>query len=459
MTSTPHTPVRPPIRIVHLGLGAFFRAHACAYLQDLSGWGVLGVSLRSSAVRDAMRPRDYRYTAAALTSDGMKLRQIDVVRDVLVAPEDPAAVIAAMANPAISIVSLTVTEKGYCRDPATGQLDSRNPSVQADMINALPQTAIGLLVRGLQARRAAGLAPFTVLSCDNLPNNGDLTRTVTLDLASQIDPELASWIKAKGAFPSSMVDRIVPATTPDDIARIAHLSGQPDAAPVVHEPFSQWVIEDWFGGERPDLASAGVQIVQDIAPFEHMKLRMLNGAHSALAYLGQLAGFSTVGEAVQDETFAAYLRHLWHAEIIPTVDAPPETVLADYADTLLSRFANTGIQHQLHQIAMDGSQKIPQRLLSTIEDRLAEDGDISALLLAVAGWIAHTANLKDSDDPMASILRDCHGTSSNQTVVNVLSQKAIFRPSLAAQIEGPLIRAYGDLHENGVRASLKRLRS
>lgn len=452
-------PKRPPIRIVHLGLGAFFRAHVCAYLQDIGGWGVLGVSLRSPTVRDALRRRDYCYTAAEVTPEGLKLRQIDVVRDMLVAPEDPAAVIAAMADPAVSIVSLTVTEKGYCHDPATGQLNSLNPSIQADIVNALPQTAPGFLVRGLQARRAAGLAPFTVLSCDNLPNNGALTRSVTLDLARHIDPDLASWIEAEGAFPSSMVDRIVPATTPDDIARIERLTGQPDTAPVVHEPFSQWVIEDGFVGERPDLTSVGVQSANDIAPFEHMKLRMLNGAHSALAYLGLFAGFRTVGEAVQDETMATYLRHLWHNEIIPTVDAPLDTDLADYADALLSRFANTGIQHQLSQISMDGSQKLPQRLLSTIEDRLTVGGEIDALLLGVAGWVAHSANLKDSDDPMASILRDCHVKSMKQTVVNVLSQKAIFDPSLAAQIEGPLIRTYEDLHEKGVRAGVKRLGS
>lgn len=449
------------MRIIHLGLGAFFRAHACSYLQDLNekggnGWGVLGVSLRSPAVRDAMRSRDYRYIAASLTPDGMQLRDIDVVRGVLVAPQDPVAVIAAMADPAISIVSLTVTEKGYCHDPATGVLNVDHPAVQADINNPLPQSAIGFLVRGLQARRAAGLPAFTVVSCDNLPNNGDLTRAVTRSLARLIDPDLAIWIDAETAFPSSMVDRIVPATTQQDLERIQELSGEVSAAPVLHEPFSQWVITDEFKGEFPDLASVGVQYVTDIAPFEHMKLRMLNGAHSALAYLGYLAGFRTVAEAVADDILATYLRRLWRDEIIPTLVAPANIDLEAYADALMTRFANSGIQHQLSQIAMDGSQKLPQRLLATISDRLAQESEIDALLIAVAGWIAHTADLTGDEDPMADLLLRCHTNKSAETVTNILSISEIFDPLLATQIEKPLVRIYDDLHRCGVSAVLMR---
>lgn len=453
------TALRPPIRIVHLGLGAFFRAHACVYLQDIGGWGVLGVSLRSPAVRNALRPRDFRYTAASLTADGMELRQIDVVRDVLVAPEDPAAVIAALADPAVSIVSLTVTEKGYCHDPATGKLNIDHPAIQSDIANPLPQSAPGFLVRGLQARLAAGLPPFTVLSCDNLPDNGAVTRTVTLELARRIDPQLAIWIAAEGAFPSSMVDRIVPATTPQDIARIKAQSGHTDGAPVLHEAFSQWVITDEFAGERPDFASVGVQIVPSIAPIEHMKLRMLNGAHSALAYLGSLAGFQTVAEAIADKTIAAYIRHLWRAEVIPTLTPPPDTDLNVYASTLQARFANTGIEHRLAQIAMDGSQKVPQRLIATMKDRLADGGKIDALLLAVAGWIAYTADLKDHGDPMADALRQCHTDDPKQTVANVLSQHAIFDAGIAARIKDPLANIYADLRGYGANTMMHRLTS
>ncbi|MDX8349292.1 mannitol dehydrogenase family protein [Cognatiyoonia sp. IB215446] len=448
------TVAQRPIRIVHLGLGAFYRAHACTYLQKLEGWGVLGVSLRSASVRDAMRPRNYRYTAAALTPDGMDLQQIDVVQDMLVAPENPVAVIAALADPAVSLVTLTVTEKGYCHDPATGTLNAHHIGVKSDITNVLPRTALGFLVRGLQARRAAGLSPFTVLSCDNLPTNGAVARRVTIELARHIDPDLADWISAEVAFPASMVDRIVPATTAEDVARITALSGQTDAAPVVHEPFTQWIITDEFAGDLPDLAAVGAQIVPDIAPFERMKLRMLNGAHSALAYLGSLAGFETVADAVADDSVACYLRALWHNEVIPTLTAPPNTRLEDYAGALLSRFANRGIQHRLSQIAMDGSQKLPQRFLGTIEDRLAQGGRIDALLIALAGWIACTANQSNDADPMAADLRDCHTTDPRQTVRNILSLSAIFKDTLSTRLMDPLSDVYTELTKKGARNML-----
>ena len=448
------TAAKRPIRIVHLGLGAFYRAHACTYLQKLEGWGVLGVSLRSAAVRDAMRQRNYRYMAAALTPDGMDLQQIDVVQDMLVAPEDPAAVIAALADPTVSLVTLTVTEKGYCHDPATGTLNPDHAGVRSDIANAMAQTAPGFLVRGLQARRAAELSPFTVLSCDNLPTNGAVARRITIELASHIDPDLADWIAAEVAFPSAMVDRIVPATTAEDIARIAALSGQTDVAPGVHEPFTQWIITDEFAGDLPDLAAVGAKIFPDISPFERMKLRMLNGAHSALAYLGSLAGFETVAGAVADDAIARYLHALWHDETIPTLTAPPDTPLEDYASALLSRFANPGIQHRLSQIAMDGSQKLPQRLLGTVEDRLAQGGRIDALLLAIAGWIAYTANQSDDADLMAAKLRDCHTNDPRQTVRNVLSVSAIFKDTLSAQIIVALSDVYTELTHKGAQNML-----
>ncbi|MGB1234990.1 MAG: mannitol dehydrogenase family protein [Planktomarina sp.] len=449
------TDQRPLVRIVHLGLGAFFRAHACTYLQDIGGWGVLGISLRSPAVRDALQARDYRYTAAALTPDGVELREIDVVRRVLVAPEDPVAVIAAMADPAVSIVSLTVTEKGYCHDPATGALNLDHPVIQADIENPLPQSAPGFVVRGLQARRAKGLHPFTVMSCDNLPDNGALIRKITIDLARLIDPALAEWITIEGAFPTSMVDRIVPATTPEDVIKIATISGKPDAAPVLHEPFKQWVITDDFTESRPDFETAGVQITRNIEPFENMKLRTLNGAHSAIAYLGLLSGFKAVADAVADPTLATYLTHLWENEIIPTLTAPPDTDLKEYTAALLIRFANTGIQHQLSQIGMDGSQKLPQRFLGTIRDQLDRNGDVSALLLAVAAWIKYTSNVSECDDPMAKVLRKCHMPDPKQTVANILAQRAIFPQDIALEIQRPLKQIYAELSNVGASEMLK----
>jgi fructuronate reductase len=302
----------------------------------------------------------------------------------------------------------------------------------------MPQTAPGFIVRGLQARRAAGLQPFTVISCDNLPKNGSLIRAVTIDLARYIDPDLADWINTNGAFPSSMVDRIVPATTPEDIARIETLSNQKDAAPVLHEPFSQWVITDDFIGNRPEFEKVGVQIVEDINPYETMKLRMLNGAHSALAYLGLLTGYQTVADAIADETIVRFLNKLWKKEIIPTLLAPTHLNLENYAVDLQTRFSNTMIQHQLSQIAMDGSQKLPQRILETIKDRLEHNGQIDCLLLVIAGWIAYTKDVSDKDDPFAAILRNCHTNDPEKTVSNILALHCIFDTNLTARIEATL---------------------
>jgi fructuronate reductase len=255
---------KPATGIVHLGLGAFFRAFGCIYIADAmaaSGgdWGIVGVSLRSPDTRDALRGQDWGYTSVALTAAGAEPRWITVLNDVLVAPEDPAAVLAAMADPAVKIVSLTVTEKGYCHNPATGALNRDHPDIQHDLAHALPVSAPGFLVRALQMRRAAGLPPFTVLTCDNLPENGKLVRGLVLELARLLDADLADWIAAEGRFPSTMVDRITPATTPADIARVAAMTGRADAAPVMHEAFAQWAVEDDFvNGARSGRRRGGI---------------------------------------------------------------------------------------------------------------------------------------------------------------------------------------------------------
>ena len=278
---------RPGVGIVHLGLGAFFRAHGAIYIEEAmaaSGgdWGIVGVSLMSPTQRDLLAPQDFAYTAVELGPDGETPRVVEVVQNVLVARENPEAVIAAMAYPAVRIVTLTVTEKGYCHEPSTGRLNRAHPDIVHDLAHPdAPRSAPGFLVRALARRRDDGLRPFTVLCCDNLPENGRLVRGVTLELARLIDAGLADWIEAEGAFPSTMVDRIVPATSPEDIERLTALTGVADLSPVMHEPFRQWVVEDRFvDGARPDLAAAGVQLVDDVTPFELMKLRMLNGTHS-----------------------------------------------------------------------------------------------------------------------------------------------------------------------------------
>lgn len=458
---------RPQTGIVHLGLGAFFRAFGCVYVADAmaaSGgdWGILGVSLRNPATRDALRGQDWAYTSVSLHQDGEKCRTINVLNDVLVAPEDPAAVLSAMASPAVRIVSLTVTEKGYCHNPATGTLNPDHPDVQHDVANDLPVSAPGFIVRALQMRRQAGLPPFTVLSCDNLPENGKLVRGVILQLAQLIEPELHNWIADHALFPSTMVDRITPATTPADIAHVAALTSQQDAAPVMHEPFSQWVIEDTFVDDaRPDFAAAGAQMVDDVTAYEHMKLRMLNGTHSALAYSGYLAGHELIADAVGDPVFADYVRALW-AEIIPTVKAPPDVKLDEYASALFNRYSNTKIQHRTWQIAMDGSQKLPQRLLATLRDNFQAGRSSSGLCLAVAAWMRYVSGVDESGqpidvrDPLAARLRELTDTAETpaEIVTALLSVREVFPEDLVAPLQAPLELAMTHLQTKGARAAL-----
>lgn len=399
--------------IVHLGLGAFARGHLCEYTEDVlelefGAWGVTGASLQRPDQRDRLRPQNGLYTLLKRAPAGPELRISGCVGEVLVAPENPAALIARLAVPETRIVSLTVTEKGYCHDPATGRLRADHPDIVHDLAHPqAPRSAIGILVAGLKARRAAGLGPFTALSCDNLPHNGGVLRGLVRDFAALSDDGLSQWIEAEGAFPASMVDRIVPATTEADIAEVEGLIGLADAAPVIGEPFRQWAIEDVFAAGRPAWERVGAQMVSQVAPFEFMKLRMLNGAHSSLAYLGYLAGHETVSEASGDPILARFLQGLW-AEIIPTVPAPQGVVLGDYADALLVRFRNPAIRHRTWQIAMDGSQKLPQRLLGTIRDRLKAGAPIDHLALGVAAWMRYVSGTDekgaaiDIRDPLAA---------------------------------------------------------
>lgn len=456
----------PPVGvgIVHLGLGAFFRAHGAVYVQEAvaasgGAWGILGVSLQSPDTRNRLDPQGGTYLAVEQGPAGEVARHVQIVQGVRVAPEDPGAVLAAMAAPGTRIVSLTVTEKGYCHEPSTGQLNPDHPDIRHDLANPLPRSAPGFLVRALQARRAAGLAPFTVLSCDNLPDNGRVVRGVVLDLARRIDPALADWIAAEGWFPGTMVDRIVPATRPEDIARVATLTGWQDEAPVLHEPFRQWVVQDDFvGGDRPDLGAVGVQLVSDVAPFEHMKLRMLNGTHSALAYLGYLAGHATIAETVADPAFAAFVRRLWATEIIPALTPPPGVDLPAYAGQLFDRYANPAIRHRTWQIAMDGSQKLPQRILGTLDANFKADRPSPGLLLALAAWVTYVSGTDlqgqpiDVRDPLADTLR--RAATSADPVGAVLALRQVFPEPLAARLDAPLRAARAALMASGARAAL-----
>ncbi|AUA55202.1 Polyol:NADP oxidoreductase [Achromobacter spanius] len=412
------------VGIVHLGLGAFARAHLAAVNEaalhasggaDLA-WGICGVSLRQADTRDALAPQAGLYTLALRSADanGREQQQATVIGcllEMLVAPEDPQAVLARIAHADTRIVSVTVTEKGYCHDPASGRLNLQHPDIVHDLAQAqAPRSTIGSLVRGLQQRRAAGQGPITLMSLDNLPSNGHLLRGMVLAFARQVDPALATWIETLCTFPCSMVDRIVPRTTDQDRRDVARTLGLHDAWPVLGEPYLEWVVEDQFAAGRPDWASGGARFVAEAAPFETLKLRTVNGVHSALAYLSVMAGWATVDEAMAQPALKAYLAALMQDEIVPTLPPLPGLDLARYQQRLLQRFENPALKHQTRQIAMDGSQKLPQRLLDTVRARLAADLPIGKLALAVAAWLhflrgVDEAGLRyDIQDPMAAEL-------------------------------------------------------
>ncbi|HET8725992.1 MAG TPA: mannitol dehydrogenase family protein, partial [Alphaproteobacteria bacterium] len=367
------------------------------------------------------------------------------------------------------IVTLTVTEKGYYHDPATGLLRPDDPDIQHDIRDpGRPRTAIGVLVRGLDRRRRAGTAPPTVISCDNLPDNGATLAGIVSAFASSIDDGLAAWIERHVAFPSTMVDRIVPATTPEDADRNATLLGVEDASPVLFEPFRQWVIEDRFGGPRPRWEAAGAQFVPDVRPFEHMKLRLLNGSHSAIAYLGYLAGHEYVHQAMADPPFRTFVERLMAREAGRTLEALPGVDLAAYQEALIARFANPALRHRTWQIAMDGSQKLPQRLLGTARDLIAADRPIDHVALAVAAWMRYAAGIDERgrrievSDPMADILRAVGSRAGDDPIAlarGMLGLRAIFDPGLAddPRFSGPVVDAAKTLRAQGARGAVARL--
>lgn len=462
----------PKAGIVHLGLGAFFRAHGAVYIEEATkasggDWGIIGISLQSPRMRDQLAPQAFVYTAQELGPEGETLKKIEIIQDVLVAREDPDAVLQALADPDVRIVTLTVTEKGYCHDPATSALNTSHPDIRFDLENELPVSAPGYLVRALQRRKAAGVPPFTVLTCDNLPDNGRLVKGIVLAFAKLLDAELAAWIEDEGRFPATMVDRIVPATKPEDIDALASSTGQLDLGPVLHEPFRQWVVEDDFvpaygAAARPDFGAVGVELVENVTAHEHMKLRMLNGAHSSLAYLGYLAGHETIADTVADPVFATYVKGLWCNEILPSFKAPDGVDMEAYADALFWRFANPAIRHRTWQIAMDGSQKLPQRLLGTLRDNVASGRSCPRLVTAVAAWMIYVGgtdlNGKDIDvqDPLAERLKSLSSSAgtSAEKVSALLGVADVFDAELAEQLQTHLVGAYDRLVAQGVRQTL-----
>ncbi|MBV9172117.1 MAG: mannitol dehydrogenase family protein [Chloroflexi bacterium] len=435
--------------IVHLGVGGFHRAHQALYLDELAqqrvsmDWGERGVGLLAPDKRmaDALLPQECLYTLVERSAEHDSARVVGSLLEYAFAPDDPGRVLEMLADPQTTIVSLTITEGGYLVDDKTGVFDANDASVHADTDPAAPKTAFGYLCSALARRRAAGTPPFTVMSCDNLQGNGRVARTAVVSFANLRDSDLAKWIESNVAFPNAMVDRITPQTTDADRAMVTQTFGIVDAWPVVAEPFKQWVIEDTFTVGRPPVEEVGAQIVPDVHPYETMKLRLLNGSHQALAYLGYLAGHRYVHEAAADPALQKLIRRMMDEEVTPLLAPVPGVDLTDYKRSLLERFQNPKIRDTLARLAFAGSDRMPKFLLPSIADALTQGRPHRLLTLATAGWLRY---LRGVDDQGEAIVVQDDRADELRRLANAGGSDP--RPLLSAR------RVFGDLgsHEEWV---------
>ncbi|BCB85570.1 mannitol dehydrogenase family protein [Phytohabitans suffuscus] len=471
--------VRPgtvPAGIVHLGLGAFHRAHQAVYTEaavaEAGGdWGIIGVAPRSTDVIGRLAEQDNLFSVTSLSNDEARTRVVGAFSGVCHAASDPMAVVARLADPAIRVVTLTVTEKAYQMDPATGRLRP-DPAVAADLVgDGPPATVPGLLVRGLISRARAGAGPIALVSCDNLPSNGKRLRgLVTQALAyGGTDAALVEWVRDNVTFPGTMVDRIVPATTAETLATAERVLGVSDRAAVAAEPYQQWVIEDDFPAGRPAWERAGAVLTGDASPWERLKLRSLNGVHSAIAYLGALAGRETIAEALEIPGMSSMLRRFVAEDVAGSFVPPDGVSVVEYGDSVLERFANAAIRHRTIQVAMDGSQKLPQRVLHTIADRRAAGASPRWGALVLAAWMRFVQGESDAgqplplDDPLAGRIRAAlaEGKSTPEGVVDALfGLSEVFPAELAgdATVRELVAGWLGALERHGVEPLLADLR-
>ncbi|KFB09243.1 mannitol dehydrogenase family protein [Nitratireductor basaltis] len=456
-------------RVLHIGFGAFSRAHTLRYLDDAldkSGgdFGAVVARLNSGADElSALDAQDHEYLVVEADDDEIRARRIGCVVGTINPGRDGVdALPDLIAAKDLCLVTLTITEKGYCL--RNGKLDAEAPAISADLKNAqTPRSAIGVLVEGLRRRREAGAGGITLMACDNLPENGTALREAVVDYARLLDSALADWIGENVAFPSTMVDRIVPALDEAGKALIAEASGSSATIGIVCEPFLQWVIEDNFAGERPDFAAAGAMLVDDVRPYEEMKLRMLNGSHSFLAYLGALAGHETISDCMGDAVFRKAARTLMMQEQAPTLSVPGDVDLDAYADALIARFSNSRLGHRTQQIATDGSQKLPQRLLAPIANHLERGEPWALSALGVAGWMAYLGGKSEKgealklSDPLAERLAEIASCNEGDDLVEALLKlDAIFPPALVgneAFVAG-INESYRAITEQGVREAI-----
>ena len=461
--------------IVHFGVGGFHRAHQAMYLDRLMNtgkaldWAICGVGVLpgDARMKQVMDSQDCLYTLVVKNPDGTREgRVIGSIIEYLFAPDDPEAVIEKMASEAIRIVSLTVTEGGYNFHHVTGEFDADNPYVIHDLQSgSAPKTAFGLVTEALSRRRERGVAPFTVMSCDNIQGNGDVARKMFTAFANLKDPELGAWVENHVPFPNSMVDRITPVTTDADRAAIAEEYGVEDAWPVVCEPFEQWVLEDHFSLGRPPLEDAGVQLVEDVEPYELMKLRLLNASHQGMCYFGYLAGFRYAHEVAQDALFAQFLLDYMDNEATPTLQPVPGIDLEEYQHTLIKRFSNGHIRDTLARLCAESSDRIPKWLLPVIRINLEQGGEISRSAAIVASWARYDEGSDEQGNPIDVVDRlkeplMAAAARQREEPLAFISNREIFGDLIDNErFFTAYTAALKDLHRLGARAALESLAS
>ena len=459
--------------VVHLGVGGFHRAHQAMYHDRLMNegaaldWGICGVGIMAAdqRMKEVLDAQDGLYTLVLKHSDGTyEPRVIGSIVRYLYAPDDPEAVIEKMAAPTTRIISLTVTEGGYNINDTTGEFDTTNPDVLADLKpGAVPRTTFGLVTEALSRRRTRGRAPFTVMSCDNLQDNGYRARRAFTAFARLRDPDLAAWVEREVSFPNSMVDRITPVTTDADRAGVRDRFGIEDQWPVVCEPYTQWVLEDAFGAGRPPYADAGVQVVDHVESYELMKLRLLNGSHQAMAYFGYLVGYRLVHEAAQDPLFQAFLLGYMDKEATPTLAPVPGVDLDGYKYTLIERFSNPQVRDTLARLCAESSDRIPKWLLPVVREQLANGGEIRRSTAVVASWARYAEGTDEAGQPIEVVdrLRDSLMEAARRQREDpgaFIANRGIFGDLAENRSFATAFRsALTSLHQRGARATLESL--
>jgi mannitol 2-dehydrogenase len=459
--------------IVHLGVGAFHRAHQALYLDSLMNegkaldWGICGVGVLPGdrRMKDALAAQDCLYTLVEKRPDGTQVpRVVGSIVEYLLAPDDPEAVIEKMADEQTRIVSLTVTEGGYNFHAVTGEFDADDPGVVHDLQpGAAPKTTFGLVTEALARRRQRGLAPFTILSCDNIQGNGHAARRSFTAFARLRDPKLGEWVDEHVRFPNCMVDRITPVTTDDDRASLASQFGVEDRWPVVCEPFHQWVLEDDFGLGRPPLEDAGVQVVADVEPYELMKLRLLNASHQALCYFGYLAGYRLVHDVCQDPLFAEFLLAYMDREATPSLQPVPGIDLHAYKRELITRFSNPQVRDTVARLCAESSDRIPKWLLPVIRYNLQTDGEIERSVAVVAAWARYAEGVDEEGQPIEIVdrLKDtltAAALGQREDPLAFVRNRELFGDLVDDErFAATYQRHLASLHERGARATLKGL--